>query len=131
MAVSSDDGDAMAGERQLLLYWVPELDGAFRRRLEQAFGKLGLNVADAAAVDIDPDAPPPVRVAFVSITGGAAHGSAGMIVLGGPGDFPSSGNDIRLETSDIDSDTRRVDFFHLAAQRQVGQAEPGHANRAA
>ncbi len=66
----------MAGHRQLLLYWDPELEGAFRRRLERAFGDLNLNPSDAAAVDPDPDAPPPVRLAVVSISGSAAHSEA-------------------------------------------------------
>ncbi len=66
----------MAGHRQFLLYWDPELEGAFRRRLERAFGDLNLNASDAAAVDPDPDAPPPVRLALVSISGSAAHSEA-------------------------------------------------------
>jgi hypothetical protein len=100
----------MAGGRQLLLYWDPELDGAFRRRLERALYDLGVNAADASAVDVDPDAPAPVRLALVSARG-SAIANADIAVQAGPGDFPKSGSALRLEARDIEDQTRRWAAF--------------------
>lgn len=97
----------MAGERRLYLYWDPELDGAFRRRMERALGDLKVTVADASAVDPDPE-DPGVTLALVSANGGAAlPPQCGVIVQSGPGDFPHHASGFRLTTEDIESNSRR------------------------
>jgi hypothetical protein len=113
----------MAGERRLLLLWDPELDGAFRRRLERAFAELNVNAADASAVDIDPDEPAPVRVALVAFaTSAAPSHEADMIVLAGPGDFPARSDALRLEIADIENATRRWTAFRDQIGKRLGRA---------
>jgi hypothetical protein len=101
----------MAENRQLLLYWDPELDGSFRRRLERAFADLGVSAADASAVDIDPDALPPVRLAFLSVRGGFVQANPDLVVQAGPGDFPKASGAFRIETADIENRTKRWSLF--------------------
>lgn len=101
----------MTRDRQLLIFWDPELDGAFRQRLERALADLAINAADAAAVDIDPDAPAPVRVAFISARGNPAPANPDLVVQAGPGDFPKTGSALRLEATDIENRTRRWSAF--------------------
>jgi MORN repeat len=112
----------MAGERRLLLEWDPEIDGAFRRRFERALGELKVDAADALAVDLDPDAPAPVRVALVSISGSISHGKSDIVVLAGPGDFPATSGVLRLEVSDIEGQTRRWSSFVDQLSRTLGRA---------
>jgi hypothetical protein len=100
----------MASDRQLLLYWDPEIDGVFRRRLERAFSEMSINAADASAVDIDPDAPAPLRLALLS-SRGSASSTADIVVQAGPGDFPKTGGALRLETADIEDGTKRWTAF--------------------
>ena len=100
----------MAHNRQLLVFWDPELDGAFRRRLERAFSDMSVNAADASAVDIDPDAPAPIRLVLQS-SRGSASATGDMLVQAGPGDFPKSGSALRLETADIENSTKRWTAF--------------------
>ncbi len=112
----------MAGERRLLLHWDPEIDGAFRRRLERAFGELNLRADDANAVDVDPEEQAPIRVALVSIAGGQnAQIKADIVVLGGPGDFIAAGDAMRLETTDIENSTRRWDNFIGRVREKLGR----------
>src|SRR5262245_12483619 len=96
-------GGAMAGDRQLLLYWDPELDGAFRRALERALSDLGVRTADASEVDIDPDGQAPVRIALASARGTMGPANADIVVLAGPGEFPKASGALRLETADIEN----------------------------
>ena len=112
----------MAGDRQLLLSWDADLDGAFRRRLERALGALNVNAADAAAVDVDPDAPAPVRLALVSASGGSLQGSADIVVQAGPGEFPKVARALRLETSDIEHQSRRWSAFVDQLRSRLGRA---------
>jgi hypothetical protein len=94
--------------RRLLLYCDPELDGAFRRRLERALDELQIAFADADEVDADPDASRPASLAAISAAGRfAAPGDADFVLLAGPGEFPSTPGALRLETSDIDARSRR------------------------
>jgi hypothetical protein len=101
----------MARDRQLLLFWDPEIDGAFRRRLERAFADIGISAADASAVDIDPDAPPPVRLALLSARGSSAPANPDIVAQAGPGDFPKTNGALRLETTDIENRTKRWSAF--------------------
>jgi len=97
----------MAGERRLHLYWDPELDGAFRRRMERALGDLKVDTADASAVDPDPENPG-VTLALVSASGGAAlPANCDVIVQAGPGDFPHHASAHRLTAEDIETNSRR------------------------
>lgn len=112
----------MAGERRLHLYWDPELDGAFRRELERALRDLKVDMADASAVDHDPDNPG-VIAAFVSARGGMALPSrTDIVVLAGPGDFASEGNAIRLETHDIADGSKRWTRFVEQLRIKLGRA---------
>lgn len=112
----------MNGDRRLLLYWDPDLDGAFRRRLERALSDLNLNASDASAVDADPDAPAPVRLALVSISGAGGNGQADIVVQSGPGDFPRTSGVLRLETSDIEGQTRRWTTLVEQLRHKLGKA---------
>jgi hypothetical protein len=98
----------MATARKLLVYWDHELDGAFRRRLERALGDLQIDFADAAEVDADPDASRPASLATLSSAGRfAAPHDADIVLLAGPGDFPTVPGALRLEAGDIDNRSRR------------------------
>jgi hypothetical protein len=101
----------MGRDRQLLVFWDPELDGAFRRRLERAFADLNVSAADASVVDIDPDAPPPVRLVLLSARGNATSAKPDLVVQAGPGDFPAAIGALRLEIADIENQTRRWSAF--------------------
>lgn len=98
----------MTAARRLLLDWDPELDSAFRRRLEDAFEALQIPFADAAEIDADPDAPATPRLAVASTAGRfAGQANADMTLLGGPGDAPPTASMPRLEAFDIDQASRR------------------------
>jgi hypothetical protein len=101
----------MAKGRQVFVFWDPELDGAFRRRLERAFADLGINAADASAVDVDPDAPAPVRLALLSARGSLALANPDIVVQAGPGEFPKTNGALRFEAADIENRTRRWSAF--------------------
>lgn len=107
----------MAGERRLHLYWDPEIDGAFRRRLERALGELKVETADASAVDPDPENPP-VTLALVSAGGGAAMPPrCDLVVQAGPGEFPPGSQALRLTAEDIESGSKR--WSRLVEQLRV------------
>jgi hypothetical protein len=107
----------MSGERRLHLYWDPELDGAFRRRLERALGDLKVEAADASMVDADPENPP-VTMALVSANGGAAMPPrCDIVVQAGPGDFPPSSQALRLTMEDMETGSRR--WTRLVEQLRV------------
>jgi hypothetical protein len=91
----------------LLIHWDGEIDGPFRRRLERALEELQIGYADAAGVDIDPEARPPVRLAVLAAAGHGATPDADLVALGGPGEFREAAGALRLETSDIGNRTRR------------------------
>jgi hypothetical protein len=112
----------MAGERRLHLYWDPELDGAFRRRMERALGDLKVDTADASAVDPDPENPG-VTLALVSASGGAAlPGHCDIIVQAGPGDFPHHASAHRLTTDDIEANSRRWTRLVEQLRGKLGKA---------
>lgn len=97
----------MAGEKRLHLFWDPELDDGFRQRFERALRDLKVDVADASGVDHDPENPA-VVAAMVSARGGMAlPARTDIVVLAGPGDFPSGGNAVRLEIQDIADGSKR------------------------
>lgn len=107
----------MAGERRLHLYWDPELDGAFRRRLERALADLKVETADAGVVDPDPENPP-VTLALVSANGGAAMPPrCDLVVQAGPGHFPANAQALRLTGEDIETGSRR--WTRLVEQLRV------------
>jgi len=93
---------------RLLLYWDPEIDSAFRRRLERALGELHVEYADAGMVDPDPDERKLLKVSLVSSRGGfAPPQDSDLIVLAGPGEFSETRDALRLEASDIEYNSRR------------------------
>lgn len=93
--------------RRLLLQWDPEIDGAFRRRLEDALGDLQVEHADIAAVDHDEDAHAVVVVASPHSRPPAHRDPNVLIVLGGPGAAAHASGALRLETDDIDRRSKR------------------------
>jgi hypothetical protein len=94
--------------RRLLVFWDPELDGAFRRRLERALDELQVAFADATEVDADPDASRPASLAAISAAGRfAAPRDADIVLLAGPGEFPSLPGALRIEANDINERSRR------------------------
>lgn len=97
----------MAGHRRLYLYWDPALDAEFRRRLEQALGRLNLDTSDGDAVDRDPDNPG-IAMAIAAAAGGwLAPTPADIFVQGGPGTFPAAGSSVlRIEARDIEQATQ-------------------------
>jgi hypothetical protein len=112
----------MAGERRLYLYWDPELDGAFRRRMERALGDLKVSAADASAVDPDPENPG-VTLVLVSAHGGAALPPlSDIIVQAGPGDFPHHASAFRLTTEDIETNSRRWTRLVEQLRGKLGKA---------
>ena len=112
----------MAGEKRLHLYWDPELDDGFRQRFERALRDLRVDMADASGVDHDPENPA-VVAALVSARGGMALPSrTDIMVLAGPGDFPSDGNAIRLETQDIADGSKRWARFVEQLRMKLGRA---------
>lgn len=112
----------MGGKRRLHLYWDPELDGAFRRRLERALGDLRVDTADASAVDPDPENPA-VSLALVSATGGAAMPpGCDIVVQAGPGEFPTSDKAVRLTIEDIETESRRWTRFVEQLRSKLGIA---------
>lgn len=112
----------MAGEKRLHLYWDPELDDGFRQRLERALRDLRVDVADASGVDHDPDNPATI-VALLSARGGMALPSrTDITVFAGPGDFPSDGNAVRLETQDVDDGSKRWMRFVEQLRAKLGRA---------
>jgi hypothetical protein len=93
---------------RLLLYWDPEIDSAFRRRLERALGELHVDYADAGMVDPDPDERKLMKMALVSSRGGfAPPQDSDLIVLAGPGEFSETGDALRIEASDIEYTSKR------------------------
>jgi hypothetical protein len=106
---------------RLLLIWDPEIDGAFRRRLERALAELRLDFADAAGVDPDPEAPAPLKIAIASARGFAAPASD-LLVLGGPGEFADTSRAFRLDTPDIESGSRRWAAFTGEIAKKLGRA---------
>lgn len=112
----------MSGECRLLLYWDPELDGAFRRRLERALGDLKVDTADATAVDPDPENPA-VTIALASATGGGAMPpGCDIVVQAGPGEFTSSATAMRLTIEDIETGSRRWARFVEQLRGRLGIA---------
>jgi hypothetical protein len=98
--------------RRLLVFWDPELDGAFRRQLERALDGLQVAFADATEVDADPEASRPAGLAAISAVGRfAAPGDADIVLLAGPGEFSAVPRALRLEASDIDERSRRWTAF--------------------
>jgi hypothetical protein len=118
----------MAGQRQLLLYWDPEIDGAFRRRFESALREMGLTASDAAGIDLDPDAPLPARIGIVSPNATGWSAETDLLVIGGEGDPPkharTQANVIRLKESDVIDETRAGRGFAERLRKLTG-----HANR--
>lgn len=97
----------MDGKRRLHLYWDPELDGPFRRRLERALGDLKVETADASAIDPDPDAQA-VTLTLIAANGGAsAPARSDIVVQAGPGEFPPHAQALRLTADDIETGSRR------------------------
>src|SRR5262245_48168661 len=93
---------------RLLLYWDPEIDSAFRRRLERALGELHVDYADAGMVDPDPDERRLMKMALVSSRGGfAPPQDSDLVVLAGPGEFSETRDALRLEASDIEYNSKR------------------------
>jgi hypothetical protein len=93
---------------RLLLYWDPEIDSAFRRRLERALGELHVDYADAGMVDPDPEERRLLKMALVSSRGGfAPPQDSDLVVLAGPGEFQNTKDALRLETSDIEYNSKR------------------------
>lgn len=97
----------MAGARRLHLYWDPALGDDFRKALQRALRDLKVETADASEIDADPEADG-VVVALVSAKGETIMPTRpDVIVLAGPGDFPSGGQGLRLEREDIAQKSRR------------------------
>ncbi len=112
----------MAGERRLHLYWDPELDGDFRRRMENALGDLKVETADASAVDPDPEHPA-IALALVAANGGMAlPPQCDIVVQAGPGDFPQHAGALRLTAEDIDTGSRRWARFVEQLRSKLGKA---------
>ena len=108
---------------RLLLYWDPEIDSAFRRRLERALGELQVNFADASMVDADPDERRPMKMALVSSRGGfAPPQDSDLIVLAGPGEFSETRNALRLEASDIEYNSKRWTALCDRLGKKLGRA---------
>lgn len=111
---------------RLLLYWDPEIDSAFRRRLERALGELQVQFADASMVDADPDERRPMKMALVSSRGGfAPPQDSDLIVLSGPGEFIETKDAkaaLRLEASDIEYNSKRWTALCDRLGRKLGRA---------
>ena len=111
----------MAGDRQTLIFWGAELDGAFRRRLERELGALQVRFADASGVDPDPDGPAPLRLAVV----GAAEApprDMGLVVLVGPAQTHYRFDALHLEIADIENRTRRWTGFCEQLAKKLDRA---------
>lgn len=112
----------MSTSERLYLYWDPAIDGAFRRRLERALGGLKVDCADGDLVDPDPDNPG-VVMALASAAGGwALPARADIVVQAGPGEFPAGTQALRLDTSDIESETPRWGRFLEKLRGTLGMA---------
>lgn len=97
----------MAGTRRLHLYWDPALGDDFRNALQRALRDLKVEAADASEIDPDPETGA-VVVALVSAkTETALPPRPDILVLAGPGDFPSGGDGLRLDREDIEQKSRR------------------------
>lgn len=108
---------------RLLLYWDPEIDSGFRRRLERALGELQVNFADASMVDADPDERRPMKMALVSSRGGfAPPQDSDLIVLWGPGEFAETKGALRLEASDIEYNSKRWNVLCDRLGKKLGRA---------
>jgi hypothetical protein len=108
---------------RLLLYWDPEIDSAFRRRLERALGELHVDYADAGMVDPDPDERKLMKMALVSVRGGfAPPQDSDLIVLAGPGEFPETRDALRLEASDIEYNSKRWTALLDRLSRKMGRS---------
>src|SRR6185503_15496339 len=105
----------------LLIHWDGEIDGPFRRRLERALEELQVGYADAAGVDVDPEAPAPVRLAVLAAAGQGTAPDADLALLGGPGVFREAGGAVRLEAGDIEHRTRRWIAFTEKLGMQLGR----------
>ncbi len=112
----------MAGERRLHLYWDPEIDGAFRRRLERALGELKVETEDASAVDPDPEDPPIVMALVAAAGAGAMPPRCDLAVQAGPGEFPPSSQALRLTTEDIETGSRRWTRLVEKLRARLGRA---------
>lgn len=100
----------MAGDRQTLIFWGAELDGAFRRRLERELGAMQVRFADTSAVDPDPDGSAPLKLAVLA-TGDAAPRGMDLIVLVGAMQMREQFGALHLEIADIENRTRRWTGF--------------------
>jgi hypothetical protein len=112
----------LAGDRTLLVHWDAELDGQFRRRLDRALGELNVTAHDISQVDHDPDAPAPVRLALVSSGSASSPGEFDILVQAGPGEFQKTSHALRLETADIEHETRRWTAFVDRLRVKLGRA---------
>jgi hypothetical protein len=107
---------------RLLLYWDPEIDSAFRRRLERALGELHVDYADAGMVDPDPEERRLIKMALVSARAGfAPPQDSDLIVLAGPGEFPETRDALRLEASDIEYNSKRWTTLLDKLSRKLGR----------
>ena len=112
----------MSVAERLYLYWDPAIDGAFRRRLERALGGLKVAYADGDVVDPDPENPGAVMALAAATGGWALPARADIVVQAGPGDFPAGTNALRLEASDIESETPRWGRFLEKLRGALGMA---------
>ncbi|MDP3739910.1 MAG: hypothetical protein Q8R02_21165 [Hyphomonadaceae bacterium] len=111
----------MAGDRQTLIFWGAELDGAFRRRLERELGALQVRFADASAVDPDPDGGAPLKLAVLA-AGDAAPRHMDLVVLVGAIQMREQFGALHLEIADIENRTRRWTGFCEQLAKKLDRA---------
>ena len=112
-------GDVMGGASRVFIFWDPEIDGPFRRRLERALGELQVDFADASQVDFDPEAARPLKLSILSPRGEPVA-NADIVVLGGPGEFDAR-SALRLEANDVEMRTRRWIAFAEKLGQRIGR----------